>query len=74
MLGDADMVDRWGAGISRIAPTPPDRSTNAGMWRSYTPTPMPAAIDILLTAEGGTWDATGEINVTAHWETFAADT
>lgn len=69
-LGDGIQQDRWGStlGITLATVSNVGQFTEAGLWVNNS------ALDVILTANGGTFDAVGAAIVTAHYLTLTPDT
>lgn len=66
-IGDATLEDRWGQGIARTANT----ETSQANFR-YADLPIYTSdTNVLITADSGTFDGTGELEVTAHYITLS---
>lgn len=62
-LGDAETVDAWGSGLSRLNTL----VSNAGQWHRRPFFSVPTALDVWLSSESGTFDGTGACTVTGHY-------
>jgi len=68
-IGDGTTADLWGAALSTaLAAT----TTNANATSNW-PTPVPAATDVVITANGGNAFSL-QVRVTAHYYTISAPT
>lgn len=63
VVGDGVNIDRWGQSTGLTAGT----KTEQPQFRDTTWPVFPAANDVVISALGGTFDATGQIEVTAHY-------
>ncbi len=62
-IGDATLVDRWGVQSTLTPPAQTDQSTfTTGDWRVFT-----GASDIIVSAQSGLFDASGELELTLHY-------
>lgn len=69
LVGDAVANDRWG----RITTLTTGETGGQVNFRSDTVPVEPIPYVILVAAEGGLFDATGAIHITAYWSALAAD-
>jgi len=70
LLGDNVANDRWG----RLTDLTAGQSGGQVQFRSDTTPVEPIPYVILAAAEGGLFDATGALHVTAYWSALPADT
>jgi hypothetical protein len=66
ILGDGVVSDRWGVSGSLT----PDTTTNQLDFHSDTQPIAPPGYTVLVSAQGGTFDATGQLQVTLYWSTL----
>ena len=72
-LGDGRTLDRWGAGLARLATSAPIGANTPGMFRGQGGLEATVgAEDVVLTAETGVFDADGEAIITAGYLTLVA--
>jgi hypothetical protein len=69
LLGDGVVSDRWGIQTALSATT----ASGQKDFHSDTQLIAPAGYTLLVTAQGGTFDATGQIHVTLYWSTLVPD-
>ena len=69
-IGDSSNETLWGHNLPVTNPN----ETNGRDWLAYAPRNMTASYTALITAIGGPFDATGVINITSHYLTFAPST
>ena len=65
-LGDIEVEDRWGNGISPVI-TP---GSGPGSFNAYAPFPVRTTYSPTISTTSGRFDSLGTANVTAHYETF----
>ena len=59
-LGTSEDRSKWGSGIARTITT----ETNVGQFLVYQPEPISSALDVVITADAGTFDGTGVVVLT----------
>lgn len=70
--GSTNTIDRWGAGLARTATSAPTGANNPGSFRMFELKPIASAEAVVLTADAGTFDATGSATVTGSYLTLTA--
>lgn len=70
LIGDAVANDRW----ARLTDVSTGQTGGQVNFRSDTTPVEPIPYVILVAAEGGTFDATGALHVTAYWSALPSDT
>ena len=69
-IGDGVLLDRWGGGLPLTAGS----QTGQLQFRAGDEPITTVAYSVLISAQGGLFDATGAIHLTCYWESLAPDT
>jgi hypothetical protein len=69
-IGDSVLLNRWGGSL----PTTAGAQTNQLQFQAGDQPIPTVAYAVLISAQGGLFDSSGEIHVTAYWESLAVDT
>lgn len=70
--GSPTVMDQWGTGLARTATVAPIAANNPGMWPAWTMETLLNSENVVLTADGGVFDGTGALRITATMLTMGA--